>query len=140
MEAWKFKFSNFFSYDKISSFYKKRWHPCDWNFHLSVTCKNDPWPPLSPFKGWCSRKFTRQSLYYGVLSLSTIYWYISIETVLKIDYLGFKAIGGAKSHFCMWRLDESSNCRVVNTFYGMKISCHTRKIWQFEFSGFHTFL
>ena len=32
-------------YGKISSFRKKRWHPCDWNFHLNVTCKNDPWPP-----------------------------------------------------------------------------------------------
>ena len=40
MEAWKFKLC-----DKIASFCKKRWHPCDWNFHISFTCKNDPGPP-----------------------------------------------------------------------------------------------
>ena len=28
----------------ISSFCKKCWHPCNWNFHLSFTCKNDPRP------------------------------------------------------------------------------------------------
>ena len=51
-----------------------------------------------------------------------------------------KATGGVRGHFCMWRLDESSNHRGVNAFYGMKISCRTRKILQFEFSGLHTFL
>ena len=32
------------SYGKISPFRKKPWHPCDWNFYHSITCKNDPWP------------------------------------------------------------------------------------------------
>ena len=35
----------------------------------------------------------------------------------------------------MWRLDGSSDSRGVNPFYGIKMSCRTRKILQFEFSG-----
>ena len=41
----KIQIAIFFSYGKISSFHKKRWHPRDQKFHLSITCKNDPWPP-----------------------------------------------------------------------------------------------
>ena len=35
---------------------------------------------------------------------------------------------------------ESFNCGGVNAFYGMNISCTAKKIRQFEFPGFHTFL
>ena len=58
----------------------------------------------------------------------------------KRSWIELNATGGGQGHFCMWHLDESSNRRGVNAFYGMKISCRTRKILQFEFSGLHTFL
>ena len=76
------------------------------------------------------------------LNLACIYLIALSLPALMLRYFrsGVKAIGGVRGHFCMWRLDESSNCRGVNTFYGMKISCRTRKILQFEFSGLHTFL
>ena len=33
---------------QIFTFRKKRWAHKKIHFHISLTCKNDPWPPLSP--------------------------------------------------------------------------------------------
>ena len=60
------------SYGKISSFRKKRWHPCDWNFHLNVTCKNDPWPTPLRIQFLCCRTEYKKCLYKPLPSLKGI--------------------------------------------------------------------
>ena len=40
-------------------------------------------------------------------------------------YSGIKGDRGVRGYFYMLHSDESSNCRGVNAFYGMKISFHT---------------
>ena len=58
---------------KIFSFRKKRWHPCDWNFHLSLTCKNDPGPPPIALKLLFHWKFTAEDYLQSFCNEITIF-------------------------------------------------------------------
>ena len=116
-KVWKPKSSNchiFSSYGKISSFRKKRWHLCDWNFHLSVTCKNDLWPPIGLIT-W--KKLCMRFLPWRILSLDSSSIFIVRSLFLRTAFYSLlrkiaNLIGTYLHKFMRWACLKVSELRI----------------------------
>ena len=86
----------------ILTFRKKHWYPCTEYFNQSLTWKNDPWPPLSPwyFKKICG--FSPCGVYSrgGITITLLVITYIRLQKFLiSNDNLSFGII---TSVVCTW--------------------------------------